>query len=96
MWLHRHTGRCAQELSGEMAFLIQYQLLRAVPHGVCSGEEAPAPHRGMLGSLRLEWAEGKKVGVGQEEGIALEDPGGLGKQLLYREEPFSCPQGQFC
>lgn len=44
----------------------------------------------------MEWAEGKKVGVGPEEGIALEDPGGLGKQLLYREEPLSCPRGQFC
>lgn len=74
MRLHWYAGCRSQELSGEVAFLIQHQLLRAVPHGVCCGEAAPAPHRGMLGSPRLEPAEGRQMGMGPEGGTAQEDP----------------------
>ena len=82
MWVHWHAGRCAQELSGEVAFLIQHQLLRAVPYRVCSGEAVQISHRGTLGSQRPELGEGRKADMGPQEEMALEDPSGLGKQLL--------------
>ena len=82
MWVHWHAGRRAQELSGEVAFLIQHQLLRAVPYGVCGGEAVPISHRGLLGSRRLQLGEGRKANVGLKEEMAWEDPSGLGRQFL--------------
>lgn len=82
MWVHWNAGRRAQELSGEVALLVQHQLLRAVPYGVCGGEAVPISHRGTLGSRRLELGEGRKADMGPEEEMALEDRSGLGNQLL--------------
>lgn len=49
--LHGHTGHGAQELPGEMAFVLQHQLLRALPHRVQHRTPAPAPLWGNGGWL---------------------------------------------
>ncbi|CAI7935409.1 RING-CH-type domain-containing protein, partial [Podarcis lilfordi] len=43
--LHGHLGDRPQELPGEVAFLLQHELLRTVPHRVCRGAAAQAPDR---------------------------------------------------
>lgn len=47
--LHGHAGHGAQELPGEVAVVLQHQLLRALPHGVQRGAAAAAAHRGNPG-----------------------------------------------
>lgn len=50
--LHGHAGRGAQELPGEVAVVLQHQLLRALPHGVQHRAAAAAAHRGTGGGAR--------------------------------------------
>lgn len=47
--LHGHTGHGAQELPGEVAVVLQHQLLRALPLGVQHRAAAAAAHRGNTG-----------------------------------------------